>query len=384
MPEVPIVMPQLGESIAEALILSIDISLGDAVAADQEIIEVETNKAVMSVTTPCAGTVQKIIAMPDESYPVGATLGYLEVTEDEAKRSGVSLVPLPPEGDAPVSVEDALSSEAKTTPDEPPAAAEPPEKRDVEPTVKGLPVPARATGASYISPRMRARMEELRLNAVDLAGMAGTGAAGRLTVDDFEAYLEKLESQKMTPASPMRIAVADSMRRSWTRPLATVGAPVSLDAVLAHRKTQELKAGPALYSVRALALALSENTAAAGRLVGERIVHPAAIDIGFAVEVEDGGPGSRDSRRRAKAAPGADSSIQRTRAPGAGTPAFQGREPARNRHRDELRQFRHRVGHPHSSARTESGSWTRSRPQGAFVGRGLKPVHSGCRGPTYP
>ena len=92
----------------------------------------------------------------------------------------------------------------------------------------------------------------------------------------------------MTPASPMRIAVADSMRRSWARPPATVGRPIMLDAMLAHRKKTDPKPGPALYVIRALALALAENTAVAGRLIGNRIVHPRAIDIGFAVEVEDG------------------------------------------------------------------------------------------------
>ena len=86
----------------------------------------------------------------------------------------------------------------------------------------------------------------------------------------------------------MRIAVADSMRRSWTRPLATVTVPIIMDAVLAHRKSLTEKPGVTLYAMRALAIAISENTAVAGRLIGNRIIHPNAIDIGFAVEVEDG------------------------------------------------------------------------------------------------
>jgi pyruvate/2-oxoglutarate dehydrogenase complex dihydrolipoamide acyltransferase (E2) component len=86
----------------------------------------------------------------------------------------------------------------------------------------------------------------------------------------------------------MRVAVADAMRRSWTRPLATVALPVCLDAMLAHRKASDAKCGPALYALRALALALAENSAPAGRLVGHQIVHPQAIDLGFAVEAEDG------------------------------------------------------------------------------------------------
>jgi pyruvate/2-oxoglutarate dehydrogenase complex dihydrolipoamide acyltransferase (E2) component len=86
----------------------------------------------------------------------------------------------------------------------------------------------------------------------------------------------------------MRVAVADAMRRSWTRPLATVALPVKLDALLAHRKSSTAKPGPALYALRALALALAENSAIAGRLIGKHIVHPSAIDVGFAVEAEDG------------------------------------------------------------------------------------------------
>src|SRR5881392_2160425 len=78
------------------------------------------------------------------------------------------------------------------------------------------------------------------------------------------------------------------MRRSWTRPLATVALPVCFDPLLKHRKSCNPKPGPALYALRALALALAENSAPAGRLVGNKIVHPAAIDVGFAVEAEDG------------------------------------------------------------------------------------------------
>jgi pyruvate/2-oxoglutarate dehydrogenase complex dihydrolipoamide acyltransferase (E2) component len=139
-----------------------------------------------------------------------------------------------------------------------------------------------------MSPRMKARMAELGLHAADLAGIAGSGAAGRVTVDDFEKFLTKLEENKLSPASTMRVAVADAMRRSWTRPLATVGRSVLLDAILAHRKASSPKPGPALYALRALAIALGENSAPAGRLIGEKIVHPQTIDVGFAVEAEDG------------------------------------------------------------------------------------------------
>jgi len=109
-----------------------------------------------------------------------------------------------------------------------------------------------------------------------------------VTIEDFERFVASLDNCRLTPASSMRVAVADAMRRSWTRPLATVGLSTPLEAVLTHRRTLEGKPGPALYALRALALALAENSAPAGRLIGDRIVHPSSIDIGFAVEAEDG------------------------------------------------------------------------------------------------
>jgi len=139
-----------------------------------------------------------------------------------------------------------------------------------------------------MSPRMKARMMELGLHAADLAGLPGSGAAGRVTIQDFEKFITHLEQHKLSQASTMRVAVADAMRRSWTRPLAHVALPVCFDPLLAHRKKSDPKPGPALYGLRALALALAENSAPAGRLIGSKIVHPSSIDVGFAVEAEDG------------------------------------------------------------------------------------------------
>ena len=283
MPQIPITMPQLGESIAEAIVVDIPVRAGDPVTADQEIIEVETNKAVMSVTTPCDGVIDSITASKDVSYAVGATLGYLTVSEVAAQQLGYDK-PAPPSA-----VEDDTEGvHFKVEDDALPTVSTEAAQPTVKPTIEGLPVPAKATGASYLSPRLKARMVEMGLNKADLAGVAGSGSGGRVTVEDFECFVSGLERSKMTPASPMRIAVADSMRRSWTRPLATVGSPVELDALLDHRRIAQQKAGPALYLIRALAIALAENTAVAGRLVGSQIVHPNAVDIGFAVEVEDG------------------------------------------------------------------------------------------------
>ena len=285
MPKVSILMPQLGESIAEATIISLNIALGDTVAPDQEVIEVETNKAVMGVNSLCAGEVIQVVAKEGVSYAVGSVLGVLEVTKEELDRTGEKSMD---------EIAEAAGSESETgggdddnlhfkTED-----AGYHEPVLVEPNVKGLPVPTGKGGAHYISPRMRARMTELGLRAADISAIPGSGAGGRVTVEDLESFLEYIDTWPRTKASPMRLAVADAMRRSWTRPLATVARPLVMDKILDHRRNHPLKPGPALYILRALALALAENPTTAGYLIGENVVHPKAFDIGVAVQVDDG------------------------------------------------------------------------------------------------
>ncbi len=275
MSQIPIIMPQLGESIAEATVISVFVKTGDMVEADQDVMEVETNKATTTVTSPCKGRVGKILVQENQSYAVGSELALLDVPDEVARNAGLASTP------APAAEQSHFSSPLDS-------AIPVFTRHEVEPIVSGLPVPAHASGASYMSPRMKARMAELGLHASDLSGIAGSGAGGRVTIQDFEKFLATLEKHKLSKASSMRVAVADAMRRSWTRPLATVALPIILDPLLNHRKRVDPKPGPALYALRALALALSENSAPAGRLIGNQIVHPPAIDVGFAVEAEDG------------------------------------------------------------------------------------------------
>ena len=285
MPTVPILMPQLGESIAEATVIRLGVAVGDAVRTDQEIIEVETNKAVMGVTTLCDGIVSEIKAVEGVSYSVGSLLGLLEVTEEEVARTGVDTI-------------ESIDAKKLAEQEQKPAGEENlhfaldgdsyEENPRIIPSVKGLPVPTGVMGAHYISPRMRARMDDMGLREADISAVVGTGAGGRVTVEDLERFLDYLDAWPSVAASPMRLAVADAMRRSWTRPLATVGLPVLLDRVLDHRREQSPKPGLTLYLLRALALALTEQPMTAGYLIGEKVVHPRSFDIGVAVQVEDG------------------------------------------------------------------------------------------------
>ena len=277
-------MPQLGESIAEATIVEIKVKPGDDVAADQEIIEVETNKAVMGVTTPCKGKIGSIAAQVKETYPIGAVLGYVEASEADAARFVQKPAPPAPK-DVAQEIPGRAGEEVHAARQKAMAARS---GNGEKGAADGLPVPAAAKGAGFLSPRIRARMAELQLTTADLAGIMGTGAAHRVTVKDLEHFLQTIERQKTSEASAIRTGVADAMRRSWTRPLATIGSSVKMDALLSDRQARDPKPGPALYALRALALALAANPSAAARLIGGRVVQSESIDIGLAVEADDG------------------------------------------------------------------------------------------------
>jgi pyruvate/2-oxoglutarate dehydrogenase complex dihydrolipoamide acyltransferase (E2) component len=268
MPKVPIIMPQLGESIAEATIVRFCVEVGDAVETDQEIVEVETNKAVMGVTTPCAGKIESFSASVNEAYPIGTVLGYVEASVEDAERLNAA-------GAGPI-------AEHTTQPETETVAFQPSEG------AKGLTAPIRSQGGPFISPRVGARIDDLGWSQQDIGLLAGTGKGGRVTARDLENYLATLETSPTEKASGMRLAVSDSMRRSWARPLATAGVAFPLESILAHRKAIEIRPGPALYVAKALAIAIAEHPAYAARLAGDQLILPKSIDIGIAVEVEDG------------------------------------------------------------------------------------------------
>lgn len=293
MPEVPILMPQLGESIAEATIMHRLVAPGDVVTAEQEVFEVETNKAVMGVTCVCGGTVKSIAVSEGETVPVGSVLGIIEASEEEVERSGAqtleqvqaagTAVPAPaPSSAGGGDTEGAhFRTEGEYRESSGGAAAAAAEGR-------GLPVPLGVRGAHYLSPRIRARMDELGITEADLGYISGSGAGGRITIDDFEHFLNYVDGWPSRKASPMRRSVSSSMQRTWRRPIASAGRPIYMAPVMLHRKHHPRKPGITLYFVRALALALAEFPECAGYMVGDRILTPKRIDLGVAVQVTDG------------------------------------------------------------------------------------------------
>lgn len=269
MPALPIRMPQLGESAAEAVVRTWLVAPGDPVVVDQDLVEVETEKSVLTVTAPADGTLLEMVAEAGKACAVGEILGHITVDDERAARPALAAAA----GQGPLV--DATAHEAR-------------ERFAQSEADSTMPVPARAAGMGYFSPRLRARMSQIGLRNDDITAVRGTGRAGRVSVKDLERFLDELDQRKTADASGMRLAVADSMRRSWNRPLATIAMQASMDALLHDRRKRQGRPSNTIYAVRALALALAADDRVACRLVGRRLVHPERRDIALAIEVEDG------------------------------------------------------------------------------------------------
>ncbi|MBA3707769.1 MAG: 2-oxo acid dehydrogenase subunit E2 [Planctomycetes bacterium] len=260
-------MPQFGESAAEATVVAWLVTPGSQVAAEQELVEVQTEKSLLTVAAPAAGILAEQCAEPGHKLAVGDVLAYLEVAG----------------GDSPVPSD---VHDIGTAPKAKPLARphRPHGATDLSSRDSGRAAVRAASGESaFISPRVRAKLLESGLKVSDLATIPGSGADGRITAEDIDHYLSQGEAM-----SPVRQAVANAMTRSWTRPLATIARPVRMDALLAHRRTVEGRPSATIYCMRALALALKAGNPLACRLFGNRLLTPSTIDLAVAVEITDG------------------------------------------------------------------------------------------------
>ena len=167
-------VPTLGESISDATIARWIKKAGDAVAADEPIVELETDKVTLEVPSPVAGKLGEIIAAEGETVEVGALLARVE--------EGAAGAELAAKQDAPKA---ALAKAADETP---------------APVAVAVAASASAViDSSDLSPSVRRLVDEHKLNP---ANIAATGVGGRLTKADVLAVINKPQ------AAPARTVMA--------------------------------------------------------------------------------------------------------------------------------------------------------------------------------
>jgi 2-oxoglutarate dehydrogenase E2 component (dihydrolipoamide succinyltransferase) len=290
---VQIVVPALGESVTEATVSKWMKKVGDAVKADEPLLELETDKVTQEVYAPSAGTLGEIKADTGAVVPIGAVLGV--ISEGSGTAAAVPAAPAP-KAEAPK-----------------PAAAPAP----------AAPAPA-ATNDDRNGPAVRKLAAETGVNTADVAG---TGKDGRVTkgdVIDFKANTPAAqpvaaaapaarpaapapaephvprplaEREERVPMSRLRRRIAERLKQAQNNAaMLTTFNEVDMGGVMGLRekykdgfeKRHKVKLGFMGFFVRACIQALKEIPAVNGEIDGNDIIFKNHYDIGVAVGTEQG------------------------------------------------------------------------------------------------
>ena len=191
---IEITVPTLGESVADATVARWIKKTGEAVAADEPVVELETDKVTLEVPAPAAGTLGEILAAEGVTVEVGASLAMLN------------------EGAAPAAAAPAGApgETAAAAPAPAPVAAA---SAAPAPAAPAPAAPAAASSDIPLSPAVRRLVEENRLNP---ATIAGTGVDGRITKADVLAHVKG--GSAATPQAVQPAPAATAMPRQQPRP----------------------------------------------------------------------------------------------------------------------------------------------------------------------
>jgi 2-oxoglutarate dehydrogenase E2 component (dihydrolipoamide succinyltransferase) len=272
-------VPTLGESVTEATVARWLKKPGDAVKADEPLVELETDKVTLEAPSPVAGVLSEIFVNDGDTVAAGGVLGTIA--------EGAAAVAAPAKAAAPAPA--------------PAVAANPP------------PAPAKAADAP-LSPAVRKMVEETK---VDPAAIAGTGKDGRLTKGDVLAYMNQPAPARAAPAAApapsgpraragqeervrmtkLRQTIARRLKDAQnTAAMLTTFNEVDMTNVMAVRnaykdvfeKKHGVKLGFMSFFVRACIEALKEIPAVNAEIDGTDLVYKNYYDVGVAVGTPTG------------------------------------------------------------------------------------------------
>lgn len=275
-----IVVPALGESVVEATVAKWLKKVGDTVAVDDALVELETDKVTLEVNAKAAGVLKEITAQSGATVEVGAVLGSI------GEGSGIAPAP---------KAEAAKADTKKVAPE-----------KIVEP-MKG------SGDDTFLSPAVRKLVDD---NKVDTSGMSGTGKDGRLTKGDVLDALNKPSTAPAAkaPAAPsgprnkadreervkmtrLRQRIAERLKEAQnTAAMLTTFNEVDMSHVMALRnsykdafeKKHGTKLGFMSFFVKAAIQALKDFPAVNAEIDGSDIVYKNYYDIGVAVSTPTG------------------------------------------------------------------------------------------------
>lgn len=235
MARIDVLMPSMGESLAEGTLTRWLKKVGDPVKRDETIFEISTDKVDSEVQAVSAGVLAEILVHEGETVPVNAVVARLETDVHAAVPAGAA--PVAPEASrTPATMGNGVDGASR-------AAASATPQADGRTTVPSMP----AVVPGSLEERLRTKSSPLvrRIAAehgVDLAALSGSGIAGRVTRKDLEAYLESGASAAPPPPRPSMYAPAGF---DYQPPVVT---PWPGDVVEPMTKIRKITAGHMAYS----------------------------------------------------------------------------------------------------------------------------------------
>ena len=312
----PVTMPQLGESVTEGTIARWLKAEGDEVEKDEPLAEVDTDKVNAELPSPVAGKIEKLLVSEGTTVDVGTEIALVAVDGVESPATEA-----PPREDVAATspTEEFPAADTEAQP-----AAEDGEKQRAVAEARGSGGDGRGTVEDAETLRLQRSSPVVRRLAeehdVDISEISGTGTGGRVTRKDIESYIEErevapaaTEAPARAEAPPERVPVYDgdqvveltSIRRAIADRMATskreaphawsmVEVDVSGLVALRERVKEEfveredVKLTYLPFIVKAVVEGLKEHPILNSVWDGNRIVLRRQINIGVAVDLEEG------------------------------------------------------------------------------------------------
>ena len=172
MAQLELILPKMGESVAEATITTWLKNEGDFIEAEESVVEVATDKVDSEVPSPVSGKLIKIISNVNDVAQVGEAIAIIETEGADASTSSNEVVSTPVE-EVAAKIKTQVTAAAETV--APPAIHEPISKK---------------SNGRFYSPLVRSMAKEEGINQTELDGIPGSGKDGRVTKKDVLTYLE--------------------------------------------------------------------------------------------------------------------------------------------------------------------------------------------------
>lgn len=276
-------LPDIGEGLTEATVVRWLCAVGDEVGTDQPMVEMETDKAVVEIPAPVAGTILHLGAAEGETIPVESLLvvigeageQYVPGRAEPAPKPTVAPPPRPVEAAPIVGTLEEAEDVVGVYPDHKPGPRKNPLGIDADAD------PGEIVPALPLVRRLAAAL------GVDLGTVRGSGPGGRITREDVEGAAATSDGVRRQRMSPTRLAISRNLSRSWQEiPHVTTYGEADAGPLLAVRKAADVPL-EALLIERVIPL-LQAHPEFNAAVEGEDVLYKETYDVGFAVDTPNG------------------------------------------------------------------------------------------------